>query len=87
MEVGPGTPVEFGWVGHYRNCETAGPDPPTPRFGSTFFARFCTFGRFRARHTLGAYETPIDKMLSLPPQRATLEPMPDQGAEPRPDGL
>ena len=36
---------------------------------------------------LGAYETPIDKMLSLPPQRATLELVPDQGAEPRPDGL
>ena len=35
---------------------------------------------------LGAYETPIDKMLSLPPQRATLELVPDQGAEPRPDG-
>ena len=27
---------------------------------------------------LGAYETPIDKLLSLPPQRATLELMPDQ---------
>ena len=36
---------------------------------------------------LGAYETPIDKMLSLPPQRATLELVPDEGAEPRPDGL
>ena len=34
-----------------------------------------------------AYEILIDKMLSLPPQRATLELMPDQGAEPRPDGL
>ena len=37
-------------------------------------------------HLLGAYETPIDKMLSLPPQRAILELMPDEGAEPRPDG-
>ena len=36
---------------------------------------------------LGAYETPIDKMLSLLPQRVTLELVPDQGAEPRPDGL
>jgi hypothetical protein len=36
---------------------------------------------------LDAYETPIDKMLSLPPQRAILELVPDQGAEPRPDGL
>jgi hypothetical protein len=35
---------------------------------------------------LRAYETPIDKMLSLPSQRATLELVPDQGAEPRPDG-
>src|SRR5690242_17097261 len=35
---------------------------------------------------LGAYETPIDKMLSLPPQRAILERVPDEGAEPRPDG-
>jgi hypothetical protein len=36
---------------------------------------------------LRAYQTPIDKMLSLPPQRATLELVPDRGAEPRPDGL
>ena len=27
---------------------------------------------------LGAYETPIDKMLSLPPQRAILELVPDR---------
>ena len=39
------------------------------------------------QNTLGAYETPIDKMLSLPPQRATFELVPDRGAEPRPDGL
>ena len=38
------------------------------------------------RFAVGAYETPIDKMLSLPPQRAILELVPDQGAEPRPDG-
>jgi hypothetical protein len=38
-------------------------------------------------HTLGAYRIPIDKMLSLRPQRVTLELVPDQGAEPRPDGL
>ena len=36
---------------------------------------------------LGAYETPIDKMLSLLPRRVTLELVPDQGAEPRLDGL
>ena len=36
---------------------------------------------------LDAYEILIDKMLSLPPQRAILELVPDQGAEPRPDGL
>ena len=33
---------------------------------------------------LGAYETPIDKMLSLRPERAILELVPEQGAEPRP---
>ena len=36
---------------------------------------------------LDAYEILIDKMLSLPPQRAILELVPDRGAEPRPDGL
>jgi hypothetical protein len=36
---------------------------------------------------LGAYETSIDKMLSVPPQRGILERVPDRGAEPRPDGL
>ena len=36
---------------------------------------------------IGAYEAPIDKMLSMPPQRAILELVPDRGAEPRPDGL
>ena len=30
------------------------------------------------RLALGAYETPIDKMLSMPPQRATLELVPDR---------
>jgi hypothetical protein len=36
---------------------------------------------------LGAYETPIDKMLSLLPRRVTLEFVLDRGAEPRLDGL
>jgi hypothetical protein len=39
-----------------------------------------------ASNAVGAYETPIDKMLSVPPQRGILELMPDEGAQPRPDG-
>ena len=45
-----------------------------------------TGGARRRVLLLGAYETPIDKMLSLPTQRAILELVPDEGAEPRPDG-
>ncbi len=44
-------------------------------------------GKERMHLDLGAYETSIDKMLSVPPQRGILERVPDRGAEPRPDGL
>jgi hypothetical protein len=43
-----------------------------------------TTSAVRGGASLGTYETPIDKMLSLPPQRVTPELVPDQGAMPVP---
>jgi ribosomal protein S18 acetylase RimI-like enzyme len=53
-------------------------------YGRILLDQFLSMGTAEG---LGAYETPIDKMLSLLPRRVTLEFVPDRGAEPRLDGL